>query len=385
MRTPSLIRASLATSWLLLAAAAAGCGSENKASAAPGGRGPAPVVVAPVIQRDVPVEIRSIATVEPYTTVTIRSRVAGQLQKVHIRPGQEVKSGDLLFEVDPRPFEAALHQAQATLERDKALASNARIDAERLAGLIKNSVATQEEADKARFAAAAADATVRADEAMVETVRLQLDYTKIRSPIDGRAGELLADLGNVVKVDDTPLLTINQIEPIYVMFNVPEQDLDRIRKYSGNVQPDVEVTVPPDTKPSETGKLTFIDNEVDRTTGTLRLRATFANQDHRLWPGQFVQANLKLTTDPGAIVIPSRAIQNGQNGTFVFTLNDDMTVAMKRVNVRRAMGEESVIDPVLSADERVVVDGHLRLTPGAKVQLSDRPTTAPATQESKPL
>jgi multidrug efflux system membrane fusion protein len=377
-----MIRTGLAACGLIILAAASGCGREQQASAASGSRAPAPVVVAPVEQRDVPVEIRSIATVEPYTTVTVRSRVAGQLQKVHIRPGQEVSAGDLLFEIDPRPFEAALHQAQATLERDTALSNNAKIDAERLAGLIKNSVATQEEADKAKFAAAAAAATVRADQAAVENAKLQLDYTQIRSPIDGRAGELLADAGNIVKVDDTALLTINQIRPIYVTFNVPEQDLEQIRKVSLKTQPDVDVIVPPESTPSETGKLTFIDNEVDRSTGTIRLRATFANEDHRLWPGQFVNATLKLTTDPGAIVLPSRAIQNGQNGTFVFVLNDDMTVTMTPIKTRRAMGEEMVVEPGLVPGQRVVVDGQLRLTPGAKVQLKDAPSTAPATQES---
>ena len=327
--------------------------------------------MAEVVQRDVPVQIRAIGTVEALSTVVIKSRVAGELQQVHVKPGQDLKSGDLLFEIDPRPFQAALHEKQANVDRDTALAKNAQIDAKRVAGLLGKDAATPEEADKARFSAEAAEATVRAEQAAVENAKLQLEYTRIRSPIDGRAGSLLAYQGNIVKVDDTQLLVINQVHPIYVTFAVPEQDLEQIRKHSQSAQPRVDVILPPETAPSESGQLSFIDNQVDVTTGTIRLKATCQNDEGRLWPGQFVQVVLNLSVEPGVRLIPSRAVQAGQQGPFVFVVKDDMTVEMRPVTVRRAVGDDSVLDAGLEAGERVVIDGQLRLVPGAKVQIKE--------------
>jgi multidrug efflux system membrane fusion protein len=363
-----------------------GCAKEEQAAAQTGGGGAAPVTVAPVVQRDVPVQINVIGTVEAYSNVVVKSRVSGELQKVHVVAGQDVKAGDILFEIDPRAFDAALHEAQARLDRDKALANNAEIDSKRVAGLFANNAATREEADKAKFEAEAANATVRADEATVENARLQLAYTKISSPMSGRAGFLLADQGNVIKADDTQLIVLNQLEPVYVTFNIPEQDLEQVRKVSQTTQPTVEVTIPPATKASETGKLTFVDNQVDNETGTIRLRATFENKNHRLWPGAYVQTALNLTVDANAIVIPSRAVQTGQQGTFVWVARDDMTVEMLPVKVRRSIGEESVIEAgVLRPGQNIVTDGQLRLAKnGDKIQIKSAPTSGPAEAQKSP-
>lgn len=348
------------------------------------GAPPAPVAVATVEARDVPVQLRPIATVEAFATVTVRSRVSGQLQKIHITPGQDIKKGDLLFEIDARPFEIALHEAQARLDRDTALAKNAKIDAERMAGLRKNNVATQEEADKMAFAAEAAGATIRADEAAIENAKLQIDYAKIRSPVDGRAGSHLADVGNVIKEDDTQLLIINQILPIYVSFALPEQDLETVKKHMQPEPPVVDVTIPPNMTPSESGRLTFIDNRVDSDTGTIRMRATFDNEQRRLWPGQFVQATLKLTVEKNLPVVSTRAIQAGQDGVFVYVVKEDQTVEMRPVTIRREMGEETVLESGLKPGERVVTDGQLRLVPGSRIAIKNAPATAPTASVVQP-
>lgn len=374
---------SLPLSLVVLLAILSGCNKEERAvAAAKPGASPATVLVAKVAQRDVPVQIRVIGTVEPFSNVIIRSRVSGELMKVHVQPGQDVKAGDLLFEIDPRPFEAALHEAQAMLDRDQALAQNAQIDADRVSDLYSKNAATREEADKAKYTAEATKATVRADQASVETANLQLAYAKIKAPITGRAGFVLADQGNVIKSDDTQLLVLNQVEPIYVAFNVPEQDLSDVRKYSQSVQPSVDVVIPPEARPTETGKLTFIDNQVDIESGTIRLRATFDNKNHTLWPGRFVQVALNLTVEKGAIVIPTRAVQAGQDGLFVFVATDKKTAERRNVKVGRSIGEESVIEgDILKPGELVVTDGQLRLTPDARIDIK-QPTTAPQTAEA---
>ncbi|HEY7088382.1 MAG TPA: efflux RND transporter periplasmic adaptor subunit [Tepidisphaeraceae bacterium] len=357
-----------------------GCTKPEASAQSSGSSAPAPVMVGQVAQRDVPVQIRAIASVEAFSTVTVKSRVAGQLLRVHVAPGQEVKKDDLLFEIDSRPFEIALHEAEARLERDTALANNAQVDAQRMDSLLKDTAATHEEADKARYAFQAAQATVRADQAMIDNAKLQIEFSKIHSPIDGRAGTLMADQGNVVKADETELLTINQFKPIWVTFNIPEVDLEQVRRHyqSGEV-PQVRVTIPPETEPSETGKLSFIDNKVDRDTGTIRLKGTFENEDRRLWPGQFVQVTLDLTVEKDAVLIPSRAIATGQQGLYVFVVKDDLSVEMRPVKVRRTVGEESVIEPgTLAVGQRVVTDGQLRLVPGSKVEIKAAATTQQA-------
>lgn len=342
---------------------------------------PASILVADAERRDVPVQIRSIASVEPFTTVTIQSRVSGQLQKVHIVPGQDVKKGELLFEIDPRPSAAALASAKASLSQGEAEASWAQSDFKRTEELMQSKVATQLEYDQKKSAMGVAQAKIDAAKAAIETATLDLEFTKIYSPIDGRAGKLLADQGNIIKADDTPLLTINQLQPIYVAFAVPEQDLERVRKFNQPGKPPVvTVSVPGDPNDSESGQLSFVDNQVDTETGTIRLRATFSNESRRLWPGSFMQAALNLTVEKDRVVIPSRAVQVGQQGTFVFILKSDMTVEMRPVTVGRTIGDDSVIDSGVEYSERVVTEGQLRLVPGAKATIKSGPATAPATR-----
>jgi multidrug efflux system membrane fusion protein len=361
-----------------------GCTKEEAAAQTGSGGAPPPVTVANVTQRDVPVQIRSIASVEAFLTVTVKSRVAGQLLRVHVAPGQEIKKGDLLFEVDSRPFEIAKQEAQARLERDTAMAKNAEIDSQRMSGLLQQNAATREEADKMRFTAEAAQATVRADQAAIDNADLQIEYSKIKSPIDGRAGSFMSDVGNVLKADETELVVINQVRPIYVTFNVPEVDLAQVRQHFQTGQaPKVHVIIPPESEPSETGQLSFIDNTVDKETGTIRLKATFTNDDGRLWPGQFVQAIMDLSLESGAVVVPSRAVQTGQNGLYVLVINDDMTAQMRPVTTRRTVGDETILDAgALQPGQRVVTDGHLRVKPGAKVQIKPSSSTQQATTQS---
>ena len=266
----------------------AGCAKEGQA--APAAKPAAPVSVATAVQKDVPVEVQVIGAVQPYSTVTIKSRVAGQLVKVGFTQGQDVKKGDLLFEIDRRPFEAALAAAKADLARDIATAKNARDEAIFQADIFKRSAGTQRELDKAVALAEAAEAQVDADKAAVQNAEIQLNYCTIVSPIDGRTGDLMTYQGSIIKNDDTSLVVINQVHPIYVAFSVPEKFLPQIRQYmAANDKPlAVDVSVPQTDAPRERGELTFVDNQVDKTTGMIQLKGTFTNDDRSLWPGQFV-------------------------------------------------------------------------------------------------
>jgi multidrug efflux system membrane fusion protein len=357
-----------------------------------------PVTVATVVQKNIPVQVRVIGTVEAYSTVSIKAQINGPVTKVYFKEGQDVKKGDLLFTIDPRPFEAALKQAEANLARDTAQvqqaeanlakdmaqAKNAEVEAQRYAELIKKEVVSKEEYDQRRTNADAfqaairadqaavdnAKAAVRADQAAVDNAKIQLGYCSIRSPIDGRTGSILVHEGNLVKANDTPaLLVINQMTPIYVAFSVPEQQLSEIKKYTAAGKLDVEAIIPNDEKHPAQGVITFIDNAVDSATGTIRLKGTFANHERRLWPGQFVNVVLTLTTQPNAIVIPSQAVQTGQQGPFVFVVKPDLTVESRPIAVGRTVDGETVIEKGLPAGEKVVTDGQLRLVPGAKVEI----------------
>ncbi len=323
-----------------------------------------------VTQKAVPVEIRAIGNCQAYSTVSVKSMVAGEISQVHFKEGQDVAKGDLLFTIDPRPFQAALKQAQANLERDKVQAENARANLQRYEVLIAKQAVPKQQYDQFRTTAEAAEATVRLDEAAVENAKVMLSYCYIRSPIDGRTGNLLITRGNVIKANDVPLLTINQIKPIYVAFSVPEQNLAEIKRYrAAGKSLKVEAFFPNDIKPAEQGILTFIDNTVDTATGTIMIKATFANRNRRLWPGQFVNVRLVLTTQPNAIVVPAPAVQTGQQGQYVFVIKPDLTVEARPVTVNRTIGNDSIIDKGLKAGERVVTDGQLQLFPGAKVEI----------------
>jgi multidrug efflux system membrane fusion protein len=346
----------------------AGCGREKKETATP--KPPVPVTVASSVLKTVPVQIKAIGTIEPFNAVAIKAQVNGQIARVHFGEGQDVRKGDLLFTIDPRPFEAALKQAEATLAKDQAQATFAREQARRYGELLKDGIVTQDQYDQLRANADAYAAAIAADRALVENARIQLGYCYIRSPIDGRTGNLAVKVGNLVKANDLPVLvTINQISPIYATFSIPEQELPELRKHISGGRLKVEAHIPNDPVGPEIGTFSFLDNAVDNTTGTIKLKGTFANREHRLWPGQFVNVALTLASRPDAVVIPTRAVQTGQDGQFVFVVKPDHTVESRTVSVGLALGDESVIDRGVKPGERVVTDGQLRLTPGAKVEV----------------
>jgi multidrug efflux system membrane fusion protein len=351
---------------ILLLMATCACGSK-KGQAPPKA---IPVLADTVIQKAVPVEIGVIGNCQAYSMVSVKSMVAGEISQVHFTEGQDVAKGDLLFTIDPRTFEAALKQAQANLERDKVQAENARVNFQRYEVLMAKQAVPRQQYDQFRTTAEAAEATVRLDEAAVENAKVMLSYCFIRSPIDGRTGNLLITRGNVIKANDLPLITINQIRPIYVAFSVPEQNLTEIKKYrAAGKSLKVEALPPNDTRGAEKGVLTFIDNIVDNTTGTILLKGTFSNKYRRLWPGQFVNVRLVLTTQPNAIVVPAQAVQTGQQGHYVFVIKPDFTVEARPVVVNRTINNDTIIDKGLKAGERVVTDGQLQLVPGAKVEV----------------
>ncbi len=356
---------------------AAGCTKQQAASpAAP----PAiPVRVAKVTEKDFPVQVRAIGNVEAYSTVSIKAQVSGEITSVHFREGQDVRKGDLLFNIDSRPFDVAERQAEAELARDIARAENARLQSRRSAQLVQEGVISSQQNDQARTEADAADAAVRADQAAVERAKLDLQYAQIRSPIDGRTGSLMVHQGNLVKANENPaLVVILQLSPIYVNFALPEQHLREVRRFMAAgkllVQaevPDVPGAIPASSKAPlpELGSLSFMDNAVDSTTGTIRMKARFANQQRRLWPGQFVNVVLTLSTQPKTIVVPTTALQTGQSGPYVFVVKGDSTVESRPVVTGRAIEGDTSIQKGLQPGETVVTDGQLRLVPGTKVQV----------------
>jgi multidrug efflux system membrane fusion protein len=340
-----------------------------------------PVVAETADQQNVPLQIKAIGNVEAYNTVAIKSQINGEISEVFFREGQDVRQGRMLFRIDPRPFEAALQQAQSALVRDRAQAVNAQEDAKRYAALAGKGYVSVQEYDKARTNSNALDAVVQADEAAVENARLQLEYTAIMSPIDGRTGAIAVQKGNVIKANDVPLVTINQITPIYVTFSVPEQDLANIKKYQTSGDLHVDVNIPQSGNKPIKGSLTFIDNKVNTTTGTIMLKATFANQDRVLWPGQFVDVVLTLTTERNRVVIPTQAVQTGQQGKYVYVIKDDLTAELRVVTPGRLYGDWTIIDKGIAAGEKVVTDGQLRITPGVKVEIkNEKAKQNPATE-----
>jgi membrane fusion protein, multidrug efflux system len=327
-----------------------------------------PVAVGEVVQKDVPVQIKTIGNVEAYNSVSIKALVGGEVEGVYFQEGKDINKGDLLFKIDPRPYEAALKQAEAAMARDTAQAKNAEEQAKRYAVLVQKEYVSKDQYDQLRANADAMAAVVEADKATVENSRLQLAYCTIRSPINGRAGTVLVNAGNVVKANDIAMTTLNQIVPIYVTFSVPEQNLADIKKYLALGELRVEAIIPGDEKHPASAALTFIDNAVDTTTGTIKLKGTFENRDKRLWPGQFVNVALTLSVLRKTVVAPTAALQTGQNGLYVFVVKPDMTVESRPITVKMSINDDSVIDKGLSAGEKVVTDGQLSLTPGAKVE-----------------
>jgi multidrug efflux system membrane fusion protein len=332
-----------------------------------------PVKVAAAVQKAVPVQLQAVGTVEAYATVSIKSRVDGQLVGVHFLEGQDVKKADLLFTIDPRPYDAALQEARARLERDAALADKAEMDARRYAELVAKNYVSSDKYEQFRANSEALRATVAADQASVERARLQLEYCFIRAPMAGRTGRLLVDEGAQIKANDDKggMVDISQILPIYVSFAVPQQYLPAIKTYMASGQLNVAADIPESKTQPQAGMLSFLDNKVNSQTGTVLLKATFANTERHLWPGQFVTATLTLTTRTDAIVIPSMAVQVGQDGQFVYVVKPDMSVESRPVVPGMTVGDSVVIDKGLAAGEQVVTEGQLRLVPGIKVQLSN--------------
>lgn len=328
-------------------------------------------------------DVQAIGAVEALSTVSVKTQITGELTGVFFKEGQDVKKGDLIFTLDKRPFEAEIKRQEANLQRDTAQSRLAHLDADRYAGLFKDGVVSKQQYDQAQANAEALDAAIQADNAALENARVQLVYCSIYSPINGRTGTLMIHQGNMIKANDTPfLVNINQIEPIYVTFMVPEQYLADIKRFAAAGTLPVKATIQGDARPI-VGKLSFIDNTVDQTTGTIKLKGEFANTDRRLWPGQFVNVTLTLHAQPSAIVVPSQAVQNGQQGQFVFVIHPDLTVEARPVSVNRTSNGQSVIDQGLTAGERVVTDGQLRLVPGSKVDVRTAVAPQPTSERDR--
>lgn len=356
--------------FVFIAASLAGCSGKNSEAVekAPGGKPAIPVVVAPVVKKTVPVRVEAIGNVEPYATVAVKARVDGQITKVFFSDGEHVAKGQILFQLDPRPFQAALEQSQAALLRDTAQLKHARSQEERYKDLLHKNFISKDAYAQFRTNVDTAEATVRADRAAVESAKLQLEYATIRSPIDGRTGKILIQLGNLVKAnDDNPLVVINQVAPIYVRFAVPEQYLPDIRKYQAAGGLKVTARVP-ESGGAAQGKLAFFDNSVDTTTGTVQLRAIYENRNGVLWPGQFVTAVLTLREEPNAIVVPSRAVQTGPKGQYVFVVKSDLTAEVRNIRVGRTEGADTIVASGLAPGERIVINGQSRLVAGTKVE-----------------
>ena len=335
-----------------------------------GERGPAPVIVAEAGRADMAVTLETIGAVEAYTSVAIKSRVDGQVVAVHFREGQAVKRGAPLFTIDRRPFEAALAQAEANLARDRAQFEKARLDFARYQELAGRGVASKQQLETARAAADGAAATVKADEAAVERARLDLSYTAIAAPVDGRTGAVLVQQGNVVKANDAnPLVVLNQVQPISVAFAVPERNLPQVKAGMAKGAMTVAIAAPGDAAGALKGKLDFVDNSVDAATGMIRLKASLPNEGERLTPGQSVSVTLTLSTLAEAVTVPSAAVLTGPKGAYVYVVKEDMTVEHRPIAAGVARDGVTVVEKGVAPGEKVVTEGQLRLFPGAKVKL----------------
>lgn len=372
--SPRLFAGSVLAATSLVLGACSGGAASNPAPGV-GGRGggaaaAVPVTVASVEQKPMPIEIRVIGTAEPYSTVAVHAQITGQLTSVNFKEGDDVKQGQVLFALDRRPLEAALQQAQANLARDLAQAANAESQAKRYQDLADRGIATREQVDTSKTGATALSATVEADRAAVENAKVQLQYATITAPLSGRTGALMVHEGNLIRANDaTPLVVINQVSPIYVSLSLPEAKLTELKRYMALGTLQVSASPPDEHGPAASGRITFVDNSVDQTTGTIRIKGTFPNENRRLWPGQFVNVVVSLTTDPHAIVAPSAAIQAGQQGMYAFVVKADKTVEMRPVEVSRTSATEIVVAKGLQAGETVVTDGQLRLVAGSRISV----------------
>jgi multidrug efflux system membrane fusion protein len=356
-----------------MCAALPGCSASEAESPSAGASPTAiPVTVGQVVEKEMPLDVNVVGTTEAFSTVAVRAQVTGELKAVNFKQGDDVREGQVLFTLDHRPLEAALHQAEANLARDTAQAANAKVIAQRMEDLVERGVGTREQRDTARTTAAALDAVVGANRAAVENAKVQLQYATIRAPIAGRTGALMVHAGNLVRANDQlPLVVINQVSPIYVSFGIPEALLPDLRRYMAMRELEVEALPPNEEIAPASGRITFVDNQVDQTTGTIRIKATFANSNRRLWPGQFVNVRVRLATDARAVVVPSVAVQAGPQGQYVYVVKNDQTVEMRPVVVMRTAGQETVVKEGVKPGETVVLDGQLRLVPGSRISVKD--------------
>jgi len=375
IRSSSFVVAALAA--CLASAACSGGEAVSNTPPTGGGRGggqnpPVPVTATQAESKAVPLDVQAIGTVIAASTVAVRAQITGELMEVNFKEGDEVQQGQVMFVLDKRPFEAALQQAEAQLQKDQAQMANARSQAARYQDLAQRGIATREQVDSMTAQAAALEATVAADRANVQSAKVQLDYATIEARISGRTGLLQVHKGNLVRANDTQqLININRITPVYVTFAIPEAMLPQFKRYMAAGSIRVEARAPNDTGAPSLGKIDFIDIAVDALTGTIKVKGTFPNEDRLLTPGQFVNVSVTLTTDPHATVIPTAAVQSGQNGTYVYVVKADKTVELRPVTVARTHGDDSIIQTGVAPGETVVTDGHLRLIPGSRVSLKD--------------
>jgi multidrug efflux system membrane fusion protein len=346
---------------------AAGCSKEDESSAAKAPQMAVPVVVQQAVRKDMPVQVHAVGAVEAISSVAVKPQVAGLLMKVHFQEGQTVRKGDLLFTIDPRPFQAEVAKAQANLTKNLAQAKTARELAARYENLVKKDYVTEEQYDQVRTNAEALEASVQGDRAEISNAKLQLSYCTIRSPITGRTGNLQVHAGNVVKANETDMVQIHQTDPMYVTFSVPQEHLSDIRNHYSRGTLQIIATDKSGANPA-TGTLTFIDNEVNQNTGTILLKGTFPNDKNSLWPGEFANVSMTLTTRPNATVVPTQAVETGQEGQYVYVVKKDMTAEVRPVTVGATVGQETIIVKGVQPGETVVTDGQLRLLPGAKVE-----------------
>ncbi len=363
--------------FLLILCFSTGCSTQKSDASATAVRS-VPVSVATASTRDMPVTVSAIGIVTPLQTVQVKSMVTAAVVKVHIAPGQEVKTGQLLFTLDSRTFEADLAKAKGNLARDQAAAANAETVLKRHKQLLQEGVIAQQEYDQQESSAAQFDAAVEADKAAVQSAQVNLQYTKIYSPCDGRAGDLLIHEGNIIKANDLALVVINKISPIYANFAIPEKFLPQIKANLSGLR--AVATLPDSADKLAEGKVSFVDNTVDRTTGTIGLKAEFANSDRKLWPGQYVRVSLQLNTIKNATLVPSQALQNGQQGIFVFVVKPDKTVEQRIVEIGPADNVNTVIYKGVASGEMVVTDGQVRIVPGSRVEWKSPDTKGAAEQ-----
>ena len=334
-----------------------------------------PVTADFVTRKDIPLELATFGVAQAVNRVTICSQLTEKLKEIHFKPGQRINRGDLLFNLETQSFELCLQKAREMLEKDQILAANARREAERNLHLQQKKYAAQEDTEKAQAEAAALLQAVRVDDVEVEIQKLNLANCRIYSPIDGRIGSILIHPGNIVRANDTPLAVINQIRPMDVFFSLPQRELNRIRDFQSKGEMSVEAILPDEPDWPEQGLLTFIDNTVDQSNGSVQFGASFQNRSERLWPGRYVQIRLQLTVQKEALVAPKRAVQSSSTNQYVFKIKEDKSVVMRPVKVTRTYGEYAVIEEGVNPGDQVVTDGHMQLADGVKVEIHEASPT----------